>query len=80
MPYYILSMYDKNEALCLLAKLSSHFKRLVRVGRIELPSSAWKADVLPLNDTRNSACKYSKKHKFFNTLILPKYYKLKIVF
>ena len=25
---------------------------LVRVGRIELPYSAWKADVLPLNYTR----------------------------
>lgn len=24
----------------------------VRVGRIELPSSAWKADILPLNHTR----------------------------
>ncbi|MDB5244781.1 MAG: hypothetical protein JWN18_651, partial [Parcubacteria group bacterium] len=28
------------------------FRRFVRVGRIELPSSDWQPDVLPLNHTR----------------------------
>lgn len=28
---------------------------IVRVGRIELPSTAWKAVILPLNYTRNSS-------------------------
>ena len=45
----------KSKQILLLHPYKKHPKRVlfVRVGRIELPSSAWKADVLPLNDTRN---------------------------
>jgi hypothetical protein len=48
-----------SEESCESSSLSVRiFKRLLqnyinkRVGRIELPSSAWKAEVLPLNYTR----------------------------
>lgn len=34
------------------ARAPGRFLFYVRVGRIELPSSAWKADILPLNHTR----------------------------
>ena len=33
---------------------------IVRVGRIELPSVAWEATILPLNDTRNNKDKITK--------------------
>ena len=36
------------------ADKKSDFSYVVRVGRIELPSTAWKAVILPLNYTRMS--------------------------
>ncbi len=43
---------------------------LVRVGRIELPSVAWEATILPLNDTRKYKSLKTTQQTYSTTLLL----------
>ena len=45
---------------CKIGTKGCLFYMYVRVGRIELPSVAWEATILPLNDTRNNKDKITK--------------------